>query len=439
MGKDKRAPTAEVASSVSNQGTPKLKPATPNSGSPGRTATPTKAPVAKVLEAEKQEAASKWTEEEDEGVVVIVEKSGLSVVQLLVLAVLSLLVGLQANTYIDTLAETKGISVLTHLTTLLFPGLAPPRPPTPVDAPVAPPALPRAFNHSHFETHFGLKYLPKSILDPVIAKYVEAHDLRTDDMYIDDAENIERYLQSLSWYLENPITDDERFEVRFVSQEKGYGLFANMDVGTGNVVVYYTGFITNNSISDYSWTYPSNITDENGEQIQLGIDSRFMGNWGRFVNHDENPNCEVVYLPYNNMWHVVYMSSRLIPKGSEVTVSYGDAYWESRTHYPLLSLNGTRRAGAEGEDEEEEEEEEEEEQEEEEAEEPSEVKEVKQVKQVKEPVVEVKETKEVKEKSGKASTEKKVMAKAGRKGKAKGKKAGAAGSKPVKPVAEDEE
>ncbi|KAI8591758.1 hypothetical protein BDZ88DRAFT_409593 [Geranomyces variabilis] len=64
--------------------------------------------------------------------------------------------------------------------------------------------------------------------------------------------------------------------------------------------------------------------------MSLGIDAQVVGNIGRFVNHDESPNSDSVYVPWRNTWRVLYVSVRDIWPGEEVTVSYGANYWETR-------------------------------------------------------------------------------------------------------------
>ncbi|KAI8812332.1 hypothetical protein BJ742DRAFT_793767 [Cladochytrium replicatum] len=189
-------------------------------------------------------------------------------------------------------------------------------------------ALDRVFTHDDFETYFGLSVLHTVQVDQVIASYVAQHDTSTDDK--DDSADDQHLAQHLSHIFDRGLRNDKRFYIKYIGPEKGYGLFAAVDITPKSVVALYTGIITNNSISDYQWEYPSKVIGPDGEDLNLGIDSRYMGNWARFVNHSDDPNCDSIYVLYNGLWHVVYMSTRTIRKGEEVTVSYGNAYWESR-------------------------------------------------------------------------------------------------------------
>ncbi|KAI9363479.1 hypothetical protein DFJ73DRAFT_516537 [Zopfochytrium polystomum] len=192
------------------------------------------------------------------------------------------------------------------------------------------PSAPAYFTHDDFLTYFGVDLLHTQMVDPTIEKYILAHDVLTDQSYTNDRATNDRWRQQLGWVFGGGLADDKRFYIKWISAQKGYGVFSKVHVGNGHVVSHYTGVVTNGSASDYMWGYPSVIYDDYGVQLNLGIDSRFRGNWARFVNHDQTPNCDAIYVPYNNMWNVIYVANRPIAPGEEVTVSYGDGYWQSR-------------------------------------------------------------------------------------------------------------
>ncbi|KAI8851726.1 hypothetical protein BC829DRAFT_386685 [Chytridium lagenaria] len=156
----------------------------------------------------------------------------------------------------------------------------------------------RSFSQDDFETHFGIYPLQSQMVDPAIAAFLDAHDITNDEMYQKSV---------LSMFLEKGFKDDKRFKIKWISPEKGYGVFAAVNIGATNIVGEYVGVVTNNTISDYIWNYPSEIKDEEGRIFPLGIDSRFAGNF-----------------------------ARLIRAGEEITVSYGDEYWTSRANYRIV-------------------------------------------------------------------------------------------------------
>ncbi|KAI8814874.1 hypothetical protein BJ742DRAFT_864834 [Cladochytrium replicatum] len=189
-------------------------------------------------------------------------------------------------------------------------------------------AVDRIFTHDDFESYFGLSVLHTVQVDPLIAAYVEQHDTSKDEK--EDSPDDQNLAQHWAHIFDRGLPHDKRFYIKYVGPEKGYGLFAAVNVTPKSVVALYSGLITNNSVSDYQWEYPSKVLGPDGEDLNLGIDSRYVGNWARFVNHSDDPNCDSVYVLYKSLWHVVYLSTRTIRKGEEVTVSYGNAYWESR-------------------------------------------------------------------------------------------------------------
>ncbi|KAJ1560703.1 hypothetical protein HK405_006226, partial [Cladochytrium tenue] len=188
------------------------------------------------------------------------------------------------------------------------------------------PPVPSFFTHEDFGTYLGLDYLRVLVVDAVVAPYVFSYDMDRDAPYLADKAWHDRWAQQLGYLFENGSPDDSRLFVKYIGPEKGYGVFANVDISAGQPVIEYTGVLTNGSISDYMWTYPSDLVDDRGRSLRLGIDARFRGNMARFVNDVEDPNCDSIFVPYLGVWHVVYVSSRTIRAGEEVTVSYGDVY-----------------------------------------------------------------------------------------------------------------
>ncbi|KAJ1556709.1 hypothetical protein HK096_011157 [Nowakowskiella sp. JEL0078] len=151
----------------------------------------------------------------------------------------------------------------------------------------------KRFSHNEFNSHFGISHISISKIDPSIEKYIRSHDLKQDDVYKVSPQHAENFSNLFADILENGIPDDD---------QKGYGLFAKVDIKPKQVVAVYAGLITNNSVSDYQWTYPSNIDDENGNPLNLGIDSKSIGNWARFVNHSDDPNVVSLFVPYKGVW-----------------------------------------------------------------------------------------------------------------------------------------
>ncbi|KAJ3084814.1 hypothetical protein HK102_000541 [Quaeritorhiza haematococci] len=189
----------------------------------------------------------------------------------------------------------------------------------------------RKIYHEDFPKVFGIRLLHEVEEDPELTKYLDSWDVRRDSTYSYDPEEAERLGATLGRYIDQGFADDRRFYVRWADAKRGYGLFADVPVTKNQVVGVYTGQLLNSSISDYQWQYQTyDLKDSNGNTLNLGVDGRYAGNWLRFVNHADKPNTDAVFVPYRNRWWILYVSNRIIHAGEEVTVSYGNAYWETR-------------------------------------------------------------------------------------------------------------
>ncbi|KAI9359925.1 hypothetical protein DFJ73DRAFT_900326 [Zopfochytrium polystomum] len=184
-------------------------------------------------------------------------------------------------------------------------------------------AIDSSYFHDDFPTHFGLSVLHTTHVDSSVAEYLKAHDIKQDERYTENPKVADEWRRRIGWVFEDGFPDEQRFEVRWVSKEIGYGVFAKMPVAKGSIVGVFGSVITNSDNSDYMWTYPSEILDADGNVISLGFDAQYRGNFLRFVNHADEPNTEVVYVPYDGIWQIVYMAVRLIEAGEELTVDYG--------------------------------------------------------------------------------------------------------------------
>jgi hypothetical protein len=51
----------------------------------------------------------------------------------------------------------------------------------------------------------------------------------------------------------------------------------------------------------------------------------------RFVNDLETHNLMNLYIPYNNRWNTIYITTEKILKGTELSINYGENYWKTRT------------------------------------------------------------------------------------------------------------
>jgi hypothetical protein len=247
---------------------------------------------------------------------------------LFVLAI-SLLLGYQATNISNTIKHLE--ASIQELEISIF------------DAPLremaSPARKPRSYpkyTQADFGTHFPVEYLDQYEPAPEIAdafwEAVKTVDYRQGSYYKEaESQYSAAGLLYEDYTRNNFFRNDKRFYVQFIDPTLGYGLFAQTEILSKQVIGIYHGMIvpSEGADTDYMWVYPETIV-VNGKEIKLGIDSRFRGNLLRFINHDDDPNTSVSYVLVDNIWHAVYVAQRLIRPGEEVTVSYGEGYWSGR-------------------------------------------------------------------------------------------------------------
>lgn len=204
------------------------------------------------------------------------------------------------------------------------------------------------YGYKDFVRQFGVIPLHKTIVDSAVAALVAAHDIRQDPAYLNEQEEVERMAAKYGALIEEGTANDDRFYAAWTGPEKGYGMFPRVPIKAGDCVGVYAGVITNGSMaSAYAWGYNSDRqiqTEYDPDGLGLVVDSEKMGNMLRFANHESpEPNTEAQMVPYKNLWHVLYIAKRDIAPHEEVTISYGDSYWEALGYDPVLKAGEAGR------------------------------------------------------------------------------------------------
>lgn len=119
--------------------------------------------------------------------------------------------------------------------------------------------------------------------------------------------------------------------IRWISEAKGYGLFAEAPLLKGTFVGEYTGFYRRyfrrlGNKNSYCLMLPTRFFSH---RIWM-IDAWQGGNETRFVNHSERPNCALKCLIHDRLMRVALFTERDINQGEELTFHYGDSFWERR-------------------------------------------------------------------------------------------------------------
>lgn len=119
----------------------------------------------------------------------------------------------------------------------------------------------------------------------------------------------------------------ERSEYIMVSEGRlGRGVFATQDVAEGQIVevcptLEFEDTAASGTLRDYVF---SSNTDEHTAILPLG--------WGTLYNHADDNNCEYVE---HGPGQIAFVTVRAVEAGDELTINYGDGWWDGRDEQPL--------------------------------------------------------------------------------------------------------
>jgi hypothetical protein len=156
----------------------------------------------------------------------------------------------------------------------------------------------RAYTYDDFETVFQVKPLHVQVMTKEVAELLRDHDPNSDGAYIAYNGEVNYRQDEFTKYIDqgsHEAEDRERFEVKWVSVDSGFGLFAKKDLKESDIIGLYSGIITTDmSNTDYMWDY---LTIEiKKKMVSLGVDSSLAGNYLRFVNHAGKQANSAVFL-----------------------------------------------------------------------------------------------------------------------------------------------
>jgi Proteins containing SET domain len=120
--------------------------------------------------------------------------------------------------------------------------------------------------------------------------------------------------------------------IKWISDEMGYGAFAETDLALGDFAGEYTGLVRplfrrRPDHNPYCFHYPTRLWSFN----YYVVDALREGNLMRFVNHSNKPNLLPLCMVNNGILHLVFVASQHIPKGTELVFDYGKDFWIHRT------------------------------------------------------------------------------------------------------------
>jgi len=113
---------------------------------------------------------------------------------------------------------------------------------------------PRKFYHEDYEEYLNVFVTDKLETDDSIKALLDAHDIYQEEQYLKEKSHYDEMAQIWGLYLEKGGVKDRRVYVSYAGPQKGYGVFAAVDILKGSFVGEYTGILTNNTVNtDYAW------------------------------------------------------------------------------------------------------------------------------------------------------------------------------------------
>ncbi|MDC7233130.1 MAG: SET domain-containing protein-lysine N-methyltransferase [Spirochaetales bacterium] len=180
----------------------------------------------------------------------------------------------------------------------------------------------------------GISYLSRSLYKDVPAFL---KDQTTSPYYLDNREEFDTLSSDYGQKLKDAWMAD--VSIRRVSEDVGYGLFAESDLGPGDLLAEYAGVVqpgedlvadpeqaespAEGYETDYTWDYP----DAWYEDLLFEVNAGKMGNELRYINHSFEANLAVEHCLVDNRWVIFFVAQQFIPSGTQLTVDYGEEYW----------------------------------------------------------------------------------------------------------------
>lgn len=194
-----------------------------------------------------------------------------------------------------------------------------------------------------FETSFKLQYLKHNKIND--ARLLD-WDITKDKEYTINPGLNDRLTEKYGGLIK--IGYQAPMFVKWINAKVGYGAYADAPLKKGDMVIEYTGILEQDTplLDDdnlYLWSYPTIMYQtepgkKRRKKIEFCINAEKAGNFARFINHSlrKYQNVAIQLVPYNNMWHVVYIAQRDINKGEQLLTHYGIRYWQDRKIVPLV-------------------------------------------------------------------------------------------------------
>ncbi len=125
--------------------------------------------------------------------------------------------------------------------------------------------------------------------------------------------------------------------LQFISEEVGYGVFADEDIDEGQFIQEYTGLVLGNRDLGKNDRFKSDYLLHlcGRDYNQLTIDAEKSGNFTRFINHSYKPNVVTLECTVDGALRIIVTANQHIKRGQQLKLNYEFAYWWVRNIVPI--------------------------------------------------------------------------------------------------------
>ena len=129
--------------------------------------------------------------------------------------------------------------------------------------------------------------------------------------------------------------------LRHYDQTIGWGVVALEAIPIGRAVVEYLGAVTfqHPRLFVGDTTYVMEYPLPGLLNFKWLIDARRYGNISRFINHEREPNTVIEVVCDGRCPRLLFVAKQRIEQGEQITLNYGDDYWQQRRERELSYSN----------------------------------------------------------------------------------------------------
>ncbi len=136
----------------------------------------------------------------------------------------------------------------------------------------------------------------------------------------------------LGSYFQKEFTDPNlpQVSIRWIDDEMGWGLFAEIAFQPMEFIAEYTGIVRQRRSADQTNAYCFEYLLAPGHDTSYVVDAQDQGGLARYINHSDHPNLASAQAVFDNISHIVLYTKTFVAKGEQLCYDYGADYWKYR-------------------------------------------------------------------------------------------------------------